>query len=289
LHTPSLKPETMKKILLPLLLLLYISAVAQHPKSCCSISATEQFAMLGSSEEFAALHPDPIPFNFIPAKGTMITFPTMDGKDANAFEVKSGKPTDNWIIMIHEWWGLNDYIKQEAEKLQREVGNVNILAIDLYDGKVATTAADAQKFMGELKQERAVAILKGAIADAGQMAQIYTIGWCMGGGWSLQAALLAGKQANGCVMYYGMPEKDVNKLKNLNCDVLGLFAKKDDYITPEIVAQFEKDMKAAGKKIIVKEYDAVHAFANPSNPKYDKEAAADAHDLVLDFLKARIK
>src|SRR5436190_9232028 len=121
----------MKKILLPLLAIVAASAFAQTRQGCCSMSATEQFAMLSSSEEFAALHPDPVPFNFSPSKGTMITFKTEDGKDANAFEVKSGKPTDNWIIMIHEWWGLNDYIKQEAEKLQREVGNANILAIDL--------------------------------------------------------------------------------------------------------------------------------------------------------------
>jgi carboxymethylenebutenolidase len=279
----------MKKILLPLLVIVAATAFAQTRQSCCSMSATEQFAALSSSEEFAALHPDPVPFNFSPAKGKMITFKTEDGKDANAFEVKSGKPTDNWIIMIHEWWGLNDYIKQEAEKLQRDVGNANILAIDLYDGKVATTAPEAQKLMGSLKEERAIAIIKGAIADAGQMSNIYTIGWCMGGGWSLQAALLAGKQADGCVMYYGMPEKNVSRLRNLNGDVLGIFAKKDGHITPDVVAQFEKDMDAAGKKLMVKSYDAVHAFANPSNPDYDKEAAADAYKLVVAFFKARIK
>ncbi len=279
----------MKKILLPLLTIFAASAFSQTKHSCCSMSSTEQFAMLATSEEFVTLHPDPVPFTFVPAKGTMITFKTSDGKDANAFEVRSNKPTDNWIIMIHEWWGLNDYIKQEAEKLQREVGNANILAIDLYDGKVATTAPEAQQLMGGLKEERAVAIIQGAIADVGQMSSIYTIGWCMGGGWSLQATLLAGKLANGCVMYYGMPEKDVTKLKNINCDVLGIFAKKDGYITPQVVEQFEKDMKSTTKILTVQSYDADHAFANPSNPKYDKEASADAHKLVLSFLKDRIK
>lgn len=279
----------MKKILIILLLVASANSFAQTKHSCCSLSATEQFAMLSGNEDFAALHPDPVPFDFIPAKGAMITYKTSDGKDANAFEVKSGRPTDNWIIMIHEWWGLNDYIKQEAEKLQREVGNVNILAIDLYDGNVATTAQEAQKLMGSLTEERAVAIIKGAIADVGQMSQIYTIGWCMGGGWSLQAALLAGKQANGCIVYYGMPEKDVTRLKTLNCDVVGIFANKDGHITPEIVDQFQKNMQAAGKKLILKQYDAVHAFANPSNPNYDRDAAADAHRLVLDYLRDRIK
>ena len=115
------------------------------------------------------------------------------------------------------------------------------------------------------------------------------MGWCFGGGWSLQAALLGGKQTVGCVMYYGMPEKDVAKLKTLNSDVLGLFADQDKWINPEVVKQFEKDMAAAGKKVTVKEYPADHAFANPSNPKYNKELATDAHQKALAYLKARLK
>ena len=90
-------------------------------------------------------------------------------------------------------------------------------------------------------------------------------------------------------MYYGMPEKDVAKLKTLNSDVLGLFADQDKWINPEVVGQFEKDMAAAGKKVTVKEYPADHAFANPSNPKYNKELAADAHQRALAYLKARLK
>lgn len=114
------------------------------------------------------------------------------------------------------------------------------------------------------------------------------MGWCFGG-WSLQSALIGGKQTVGCVMYYGMPEKDVAKLKMLKSDVLGLFAEQDKSISPEIVAQFEKNMAAAGKKVTVKEYPAVHAFANPSNPNYNKVLAEDAHQRALAYLKARLK
>jgi carboxymethylenebutenolidase len=124
---------------------------------------------------------------------------------------------------------------------------------------------------------------------AGPKAQFASVGWCFGGGWSLQSALLGGKQTMGCVMYYGMPEKDVAKLKTLNSDVLGLFAEQDKWINPEVVKQFEKDMAAAGKKVTVKEYPADHAFANPSNPKYNKELATDAHQRALTYLKARLK
>ena len=221
-------------------------------------------------------------------KGEMITFQSPDGKKANAFLVKANKPTNNWVIMIHEWWGLNSYIQEQAEKLYNEIGIVNVLAIDLYDGQVATTKEQAQKFSGELKDARADSIIKGAISLAGPRAKIFTIGWCMGGGWSLQASLMAGKQATGCVMYYGMPETNLNKLKNLHADVLGLFAKKDDYIKPKIVDQFEKDMKLVKKNLTIKSYDAVHAFANPSNPKYDQVAGEDAHQAVLSFFKSRM-
>ena len=190
--------------------------------------------------------------------------------------------------MIHEYWGLNDYIKQETEKLSNKLG-INAIAIDLYDNKVASTSDEAGKLMQSVKTERAVNIIKGAYAYAGANAKIFTIGWCFGGGWSLQTALLGGKQAAGCVMFYGMPEQDVNKLKTLNCDVIGFFAEKDGWITPKVVDQFKENMKAAGKNVTTYEYDAVHAFANPSNPKYNKEATEDAYSKAIPFIKERMK
>lgn len=277
----------MKKLLV-VMLFLPVVAFAQATKSCCDISATAQFAMLAKDESFRALHLEPEPFTFVSEKGKFITFKTSDGTDGRAFEVKAAKATDKYILMVHEWWGLNDYIQQEAEKLQEELGNVNVLALDLYDGKVATTREDAAKYMTEIKEERGRAIIKGALEYVGTKAKIGTIGWCFGGGWSLQSSLMAGKQGVACVMYYGMPEKDPEKLKTLNAPVLGLFAKKDRGITPEIVQTFETAMKNAKKKITVKMYDAEHAFANPSNPRYDKEATADAHTLTIEFFKKHL-
>jgi carboxymethylenebutenolidase len=143
--------------------------------------------------------------------------------------------------------------------------------------------------MQEANTARVEMIIKGAITYAGAKAKIYTIGWCFGGGWSLQASLLAGNQAAGCVMYYGMPEKDVDKLTALHADVLGLFANKDQWINPKIVDEFAESMKKAGKKLIVKKYDADHAFANPSNPSFDKDAKTDAYKNAIGFLKERMK
>jgi carboxymethylenebutenolidase len=279
----------MKNIFFLLISVTSLKLFSQEKMSCCSTTSTERFAMLGTDKSFAELHPNPLPFHFTEGTGKMITFKTVDGKDASAYQVVQGQEKHRVILLIHEWWGLNDYIKQEAEKLANELGDVTVLALDLYDGRVASTREDAGKIMSETKEERIKTILNGAIASAGKEAKIYSIGWCFGGGWSLQASLLAGKQAGGCVMYYGMPESDVSKLKNLQADVLGIFADQDKNITPALVSAFETNMKTAGKKLTVKHYDAVHAFANPSNPKYNKEFSDDAHKLVLTFFREHFK
>ncbi len=277
----------MKKLLI-MLLFLPVVVFAQATKSCCDISATAQFAMLAKDEGFRASHLEPEPFTFAPQKGKFITFKTSDSTDGRAFEVKAAKASNKYIFMVHEWWGLNDYIQQEAEKLQEELGEVNVLALDMYDGTVATTREDAAKTMRSLKENRGRAIIIGAIQYVGSNAKIGTIGWCFGGGWSLQSSLLAGKQAVACVIYYGMPEKDPEKLKTLNAPVLGIFGKKDRGIPPKIVQTFEAAMKNAKKDITVKMYDAEHAFANPSNPRYDKDASADAHALTIEFFKKNL-
>ena len=253
-----------------------------------SASATEVFAMLATDKDFSGGHDAPLPYEFKGA-GNMIEFKTADGSTAKGFEIKSAKPSNKYLFVIHEWWGLNDYIKKEAATFAAEMPGVNVIAVDLYDGKLATTPEEAGKYMGEVKTERAVAILKGAQAYAGPKAQFASIGWCFGGGWSLQEALLGGKQTVGCVMYYGMPEKDVAKLKTLNTDVLGIFATQDKWINPEVVGQFKKDMAAAGKKVTVESYDADHAFANPSNPKFKKDDAAKAHGQALAYLRGKFK
>lgn len=274
-----------------LLLCFGFVATAGETKSCCSapVSATAKFASLTTEKSFRNAHLEPAPLAYAPEKGTWVTVKTSDGTDAKFFEVKSDKPTNKFVFMIHEWWGLNEYIQREAERLQKELPDVTVIALDLYDGNIATDRENAAKFMGAVKQERAQTIIKSVLEHCGAKAKIATIGWCFGGGWSLQSTLLAGKQAAGCVMYYGMPEADVAKLKTLSTDVLGIFAKQDQWINPDVVSTFEKNMKTAGKKLTVKMYDADHAFANPSNPKFDKTATEDAHKNAVAFLKSHLK
>jgi carboxymethylenebutenolidase len=268
------------------------TAIAQNMVddiTICHTSATDKFAMFAQNKDFNMAHADPLPYVHQSETGKMITFKTADGKDGNGYVLMTKKKTNNWIFVFQEWWGLNDHIKREAEQLYKDLGNVNVLAIDMYDGKVTAAREEAGKLMGEFKQERGNNIVKGAIAFAGKDAKIGTIGWCFGGGQSMQASLTAEKQAVACVIYYGMPETDVERLKKLNCDVLNIWPTQDQWINKDVTSKFEAAMKEAGKNVTTKSYDADHAFANPSNPKFNKELTADAYKNTLEFFKARLK
>ncbi len=255
----------------------------------CHPSATQQFAMLASDKKFVMAHPKPLAFRFQSSIGKAITYPCADGKTADAYELKAKKATNNYLLVVHEYFGLTDHIKKESEKLYDDLGNVNVIALDLYDGKSSEDRNEAAKLMQAVKEDRAQAIIKGAIAYAGPKAHIATIGWCFGGGWSLQSTLMAGKKAIGCVMYYGMPEQDLAKLKTLNTDVLGIFGNQDKWINPTVVATFADNMKKADKKLTLYQYDANHGFANPSNPAYNSDATKDAYTHTIEFLKPRFK
>ena len=257
-------------------------------ESCFTGDVREQFKAEAGTMRFAAMHENPLAYRLENATGTTIQFPSPDGTEASGYLIKSKKKTNNWVLVIQEWWGLNDHIKREAETLAAELGNVNVLAIDMYDGKVAATADSAMKLMRGTNTARLESIVKGAIGYAGSKAKIFTIGWCFGGMWSLQASLLAGPQAAGAVMYYGRPENNLEKLKTLNCEVIGFFGNLDKSPAPAVVTQFEADMVAAGKKLVTHKYEAGHGFANPSNPSFNKEATADAHEKTLAFLRARL-
>ena len=240
------------------------------------------------NEEFKKAHELKDDIAFEP-KGEMMEFPSTDGKQGIAYALKASEGGSDYLFVIHEWWGLNSHIKQEAERLQTALGgNINVLALDLYDGKVATTRDDAGKYMQAATEERSQAIIQGAINHAGEAAKIATIGWCFGGGWSLKSSILAGKQGAGCVIYYGMPLQEAEKLKALEADVLGVFAEKDGWITPEVVNKFEETATGVGKKVTIHQFDADHAFANPSSERYNAEAADKANALTLEFLKERL-
>lgn len=268
-----------------LISLFSLSTIAQE-KSCCNVNVS--FASFGQDKTFRDSHQLPKDYVLKDAKGKMIKFKTADGKEANAYYIKSPEPSKKFIFVFHEWWGLNDNIKREADELQERLGNVNILALDLYDGQVATKREEAAKLMQSNDKTRSMEIIKGAIKFAGKDAEIGTIGWCFGGGWSLQASILAGKQGKACVVYYGIIENTPETFKDLHAPVLGIFAEKDGWITPEVYGNLEKNLKAAGKKVTIKSFNAEHAFANPSNSNFDEKATKEAKELTLKFFKENL-
>ena len=280
----------MRQVLFSAAFLLTLTVFAQKDVTVCHTPSTEKFAMFASSKEFNKEHPNPRIYVHVSQEGgKMIKFKTPDGMEANGYLIGAGKKTNNWIFVFQEWWGLNDNIKRQTESLYKDLGNVNVLALDMYDGKLATDPQTAGKYMQEFKQERGNAIVKGAMAYVGSNAKVGTVGWCFGGGQSIQATLTAGTQAVACVMYYGMPEEYVYRLKTLNCDVLNIFAAKDKWINQDVITKFETNMKSAGKNGTVKKYEADHGFANPSNPAHDKVATEDAYKNTIEFFKARLK
>ena len=253
---------------------------------CHDVSeAMAEFAAFANDENFIAAHPAPLPVE-LAGKGKMIEFAVAGGPKGRGYLVKPHKKTKKYLLLFHEWWGLNDYVKNEAAMWSRDLG-INVLAIDLYDGKVATTPEEAGKVMQANNPARSLAIIEGAANKFGKKADFRTMGWCFGGGWSLQAALLLKNRNKACVMYYGMPEKDVEKLKTLASDVIFIHAKQDQWITDQVVAEFEINMKAAGKTLTVHRYDANHAFANPSSPRYHEPSAKDARAVAKAYLSGR--
>jgi carboxymethylenebutenolidase len=254
--------------------------------SCMETETVGAYLNEASTPAFGLMHDAPLQVSDQDLQGKMIKFDVSDGVQANAYYLAPKKKSKKWLIVIQEWWGLNDQIKQEADKYFSDLKDMNVLAIDMYDGKVAATPDSAMKLTREAKPERMTNIIRGAIQQAGADAAIYSVGWCFGGMWSLQTAILGGAKAKGIVMFYGRPETDMEKLKNIQCDVIGFFGNQDRSPSPEMVTAFEKNMEAAGKKLNTYKYDAGHGFANPSNPKFNAEATADAYGKAIAFLKS---
>jgi carboxymethylenebutenolidase len=211
-------------------------------------------------------------------------------QSSQAYVAKPKGKARGALLVIHEYWGLNDWVKHEADLLAKE--GYLALAIDLYKGKVAKDAKEAGELMkakdevfGDKVEEAGLEWLKSNAAGA----KVATIGWCMGGGESLKASLNDPKDVTATVIYYGMPITDVEKLKTLKGPVLGIWANKDGWITPDKVAAFDKALTEAGVKHEFHAYDADHAFANPSGGRYNGEAAKDAWVKTKAFLAANLK
>tara|TARA_R110002050_G_scaffold109799_1_gene221337 strand:+ start:66677 stop:67474 length:798 start_codon:yes stop_codon:yes gene_type:complete len=219
--------------------------------------------------------------------GEMISYAVPQEHPGKAYLLKSATPSDNWLFVYHDRFGLSSEVKEEAYTLWKDLGNVNVLAIDLYDGKVAKSSSQAMRFLMSSQYNRNMSLIKGAIAYVGKDAKIGSLGWSAGGAWSLQTAIYAGEKDVACVVYYGMPEYDVEKLKNLKTDVLAIFADMDTWITPGLASKFQNQMNEAGKQLKEIEYKGTGDFAKKGSSKYNHSNAQDAYAQVLTYLNAR--
>ena len=219
-----------------------------------------------------------------------LTGQMIDLQDSKAYVAKPKGTPKGALLVLHEWWGLTDWVKHMADQLAGQ--GYLALAVDLYKGKVTEDPKEAQSLMQSKDEKYGDAVESAGIAWLKQNAggaKVGTIGWCMGGGESLKASLNNASDVSATVIYYGMPVDDVARLKTLQGPVLGIFAKKDGHITPEVVARFDENLKAAGVKHEFHSYDAGHGFANPSSGAYTSDAAKDAWEKTKAFLSTKMR
>ena len=204
------------------------------------------------------------------------------------------RPTDpgkfTGIVLIHEWWGLNDNIKQMAQNLASH-GYV-VLAADLYAGQVATTPDGARQLLTSFDTQKGISNLQSAteyLVTQYGVEKLATIGWCFGGSQSLNYAL-SGNTLDATILYYGQPVTDKDKLSVIHWPILGIFGEQDQSIIVESVNQFESLLNELGIENQIYIYPGVgHAFANPSGANYAPEETKDAWQKTVLFLEKHLK
>ena len=221
-------------------------------------------------------------------RGQDVTLKTPGGAAMAYASRPKGKPRGA-VLVLHEWWGLNDWVKSMADRLAGE--GYLALAVDLYKGKVTADPKEAAALMSKKDEQWGDAVEEAGLAwlksNAGG-AKVATLGWCMGGGESLKTSLNDPKDVAATVMYYGLPVTEVERLKTLRGPLLGIWANQDGWITPDKVKAFDQALTQAGVKHEFYAYDADHAFANPSGGKYNGPAAADAWKKTQAFLATNL-
>ena len=216
--------------------------------------------------------------------GQMMSLTRPDGGNLDAYVTDIDKARPG-VIVIQEWWGLNDHIKSVAERFSFE--GFNALAPDLYHGRITRDADEAGHLMNGLD-------FPGAVHEDIATAQAWlkavnpsvaVMGFCMGGALTIGAAArLPGFKAAVC--FYGVPPKAFADPKDITIPFQGHFGTRDDWVTPEVVAGMQADMTAAGHTPEIYSYDTDHAFFNKTRPEvYDAQASELAWTRMMEFLR----
>ena len=218
--------------------------------------------------------------------GAMIDFARPDGGRTKGYSALAGQSRPG-IVVIQEWWGLNDQICGVADRFAR--AGYNALAPDLYQGRVTTAPDEANHLMEGLDFAGAThQDLRGAAQQLkGQSGRVAVIGFCMGGALTIAAAVHVPEVAAG-VCFYGIPPKDFADPARIRVPFQGHFANRDDWCTPAAVDALERTLQAAGARAEIHRYDAAHAFANERSAAYDVACANLAWDRTAAFLAAHL-
>ncbi len=224
-----------------------------------------------------------------PARGETITL--SDGSQAYLALPEGAEAPMPGVVVIHEWWGLNDHIRHWADRLASD--GYAAVAVDLYGGEEAQDADQAMALMKAVDPEKARATLAAAHTFLRRDTRVLaprtgSIGWCFGGGWSLRLAT-ATPELDAAVIYYGRAPGEAEALGELRAPILGHFGVEDQGIPREAVQAFHDAVKAHGTPVTIHMYDAGHAFANPSGKAYDPEPAEAAWERTRAFLGHHVK
>lgn len=250
-------------------------------------AATSKFTGVLSEEAFKQLH-EQRDSDAPAAKGEMIK---LSSSNAYLSLPDKGQAPFPAVVVIHEWWGLNQHIKHWSDRLAED--GYAALAVDLYGGNVADESKEALKLMKAVDEKVATAVLLEAAQFLKTDPRIKasrraSIGWCFGGRWSLELAL-AEPSMDAAVIYYGHVSTDAKKLSALQTPLLGIFGNQDTGIPPATVDAFDAALTEVGKQHKILRYDANHAFANPSSARYQQQAAEQAWGEVRSFLKKQLQ
>lgn len=251
-----------------------------HPRPVQGIFLTVTFLILFTSihalaQQERIFHPKSLPIhNQKPARVLLLDYD---------FE------SDAYLLIFHEWWGINEAVKNQALAYHSALQGVNIILVDLYDGKHTSDETMAGRLAGSITVQRMLDVERAVLNFIGDEAEVVTLGWGYGASWALQAALEAGPSSRGCVLYYGMPIFERNRLKNLAAaDVMMVTGSRDEFIGDTEVNRFRDVLHRLNKRLFVYEYPCEHGFGLDVTSNYSPKEAKDAFNKSLRYIGRRL-
>ena len=275
-------------------------AEGQQQQSAISGSSKNVTELIKSNDKNSSIKLENKTVNYVENTNGYLVYPISTTTISSSIKSNISANNNNTlpaVVMIHEWWGLNDNIKNMAETLAKE-GYV-VLAVDLYNGQVANTTESAQNLVSKVRDNPSESInnLQHAVRYLASLenvnsSKIASLGWCFGGGQSLQLALNTEPEypLAATIIYYGNLVSDQESISKIKWPVLGIFGDQDQSISVQSVKQFEDALNANGITNEIYIYKGVgHAFANPSGDNYAPQETQDAWEKTVSFLKKYLK